>query len=166
MTEPPGLPPELPPDPFRPPDQPYAGPPPAAPGPPPYGQPPPYGAPLPSPARRNGLGTAALVLGIVAILPCSWMVLIPAVLAVVFGFVGRGRVRRQEATNRGAATTGIVLGSLALVPGVALWGLLLVNVDEVQRFNDCNRAHAGDQTAQDQCARDFVHDVFGVDTSR
>ena len=172
MTEPP--------DPFRPPAEPSGAPqpaptPPAAPpagptygapqyGAPPYGQPAPYGAPV-APSGRNGLGTAALVLGIVAILPCSWFLVVPGVLALVFGLVGRGRVKRREATNGGAATTGIVLGSLALVAGVLVWGFLLANVDAFQRFDDCTTLHRDDSSAQEQCMRDFMHDVFGTTSS-
>lgn len=57
---------------------------------------------------RNGLGTAALVLGIIGVL-CGlvpllfWAAGVLAVLALVFGFVGIGRARRGQATNRGAA---------------------------------------------------------------
>ena len=157
------------------PQDPFAAPPPDAPPPqpatpspaPPYGAPsyagaPPYGAPLPATGVRNGMGTAALVLGLVAIVPCSWMVLIPAVLAIVFGFVGRGRVKRGEATNRGAATTGIVLGAVSLLLGVVVWGFLLANIDAFNRLNDCTDAANGNSTLEDQCAKDFVKDVFGV----
>ena len=46
---------------------------------------------------RNGLGTAALVLGILALVTC-WTVIggvVLGVLAVIFGFIGRGRVKRN-----------------------------------------------------------------------
>lgn len=79
-----------------------------------YGQ---YGAP---PVRRNNnMGVAALVLGVVAVLigPCS-------ILAVIFGRIGLNRVARGEATNRGVAQAGFVLGLVTL----ALWilGLILL----------------------------------------
>jgi hypothetical protein len=76
-----------------------------------------YGAP--PIRRRNGMGVAALVLGIVGFLvgPCS-------VLAIVFGRIGLNRVARGEATNRGVAQAGFVLGIVTLL----LWilGLILV----------------------------------------
>ena len=76
-----------------------------------------YGAP--PVRRRNGMGTAALVLGIVGFLigPCS-------ILAIVFGRIGLNRAARGEATNRGMAQAGFVLGIVTLV----LWilGLILV----------------------------------------
>src|ERR1700722_4273019 len=80
-----------------------------------------YGTP--ATGVRNGVGTAALVLGILAIV-LSWTVLggiVLGVLAVIFGIVGRGRANRGEATNRGSATAGIVTG----VIGVVLAGALI-----------------------------------------
>ncbi|MCA1221609.1 DUF4190 domain-containing protein [Streptomyces sp. 8L] len=66
---------------------------------------------------RGGLGTAALVLGIIGVvLSWYWPVgLVLGVLAVVFGVVGRRRVLRGEATNAGTAKAGLVLGIVGLV---------------------------------------------------
>ncbi|WP_194913839.1 DUF4190 domain-containing protein [Catenulispora rubra] len=76
-----------------------------------------YGAP--PVRRRNGMGVAALVLGIVGFLigPCS-------ILAIVFGRIGLNRVARGEATNRGVAQAGFVLGIVTLL----LWilGIILL----------------------------------------
>ena len=159
-------------DPFTPPSDPYGVPqqpaqPQAAPPtygtPPPYGQPLPYGTPAPLGSRRNGLGTAALVLGIVSF--CLFGFVIPPVLAIVFGFIGRNRAKRGEASNKGVATAGAVLGIVTLAFAAVVYGVLIANFSAFQRLQDCQRAHPGDQTAQDQCARDFVHDVFGIDTT-
>lgn len=83
------------------------------------GAPPPYGAPYGAPAAQgvaNGLGTAALVLGIIGVVLALFVVGgLLGIVAVIFGFVGRGRVKRGRASNRGAATTGIVLGALSVV---------------------------------------------------
>lgn len=81
--------------------------------------PPPSGGYGPEPGRgmapRNGLGTAALACGIIAIV----LSLIPAinlftwplgVLAIVFGGVGWSRANKGQATNKGQAITGLVLG--------------------------------------------------------
>ncbi len=84
----------------------------------------------------NGFGTAALVLGIVAVMAAVngwWLFLLPvavatAVLAIVFGVVGRRRAGEGSATNRGQATAGLTLGivasALVAVGGVAVavWG--------------------------------------------
>jgi hypothetical protein len=85
-----------------------------------------YGQPFPPghQSARNGMGTAALVLGIIGVV-LSWTVypgFILGILAIVFGAIGLGRVRRGEATNRGAARAGLVLGIVAL----ALLMLLVV----------------------------------------
>jgi hypothetical protein len=90
----------------------------------------PYPAWLP-PAPRNGLGTAALVVGIVgavAAVSCFGAVLgLPlGVLALVFGIVGRRRVRRAEATNGGQALAGIILGAVAVVISIVMVVLLVV----------------------------------------
>lgn len=67
-----------------------------------------YGAPPMQP--RNGMGVAALVMGIIGFLigPCS-------ILAIIFGRIGLTRVARGEATNRGVAQAGFVLGIVTLV---------------------------------------------------
>ncbi len=145
---------------------PYGTPPPppyGAPQPPPYGEPAPYGAPVPGGQRKNGLGTAALVLGIAGLLPCFWVAFVPSVLAIVFGVIGRGRVKRREASNGGAAMTGIVTGLVSVVFGAVIWGFVLTHVDAVNQYSDCAEANQGDTVATDQCARDFLHDVFGID---
>lgn len=92
----------------------------AYPGSGPYG-----GAPAPHQQQpaRNGLGTAALVLGIIGALAglvplLFWLAGILGVLALVLGLVGRGRVKRGEAVNKGVTITGAVLGLVALVLSV------------------------------------------------
>ncbi|WP_327375973.1 DUF4352 domain-containing protein [Streptomyces sp. NBC_01216] len=81
-------------------------------------------APQPSPAAlRNGLGTTALILGIIGtvsgLIPLFfWLAGILGVIALILGLVGRGRVKRGEANNKGVTTTGAVLGLAALVLSV------------------------------------------------
>lgn len=97
--------------------------------PPAYGQPPyaapGYGSPYPmGVAPRNGMGTAALVLGIIAVVlsVTVWGGVILGILAIIFGSVGMGRARRGEATNRGSAMAGLILGIVA----IALLVLLVI----------------------------------------
>ncbi|MFD4946361.1 DUF4190 domain-containing protein, partial [Streptomyces sp. NPDC058409] len=71
----------------------------------------------------NGMGTAAMVLGILAIcLFCIYGIpsLILGALALIFGILGRKRVQRGEATNSGQALAGIIMGSIGIVFGVAI----------------------------------------------
>ncbi|GGX88601.1 DUF4190 domain-containing protein [Streptomyces fructofermentans] len=77
--------------------------------------------PVMPPMPSNGLGTAALVLGIIAAVGfCLWPVaLVCGVLAVIFGAIGRGKARRGEATNPGQALAGIICGVVGIALGVA-----------------------------------------------
>lgn len=77
----------------------------------------------PQVAARNGLGTAALILGIIGtvsgLIPLLfWLAGILGVIALILGLTGRGRVKRGQATNKGVTTTGAVLGLAALVLSV------------------------------------------------
>ncbi|MGW5045956.1 DUF4190 domain-containing protein [Streptomyces griseoluteus] len=95
-----------------------------------YPQPPAYGwpgAPM-GPAPQNNAGTAALVLGILSIvLFCLYGVvsLILGVIAVILGVQGRRRADRGEATNRGQAQAGFVLGIIGIIVGVATLALFI-----------------------------------------
>ncbi|MGW1431528.1 DUF4190 domain-containing protein [Streptomyces sp. NPDC002431] len=132
--------------------------------PPPAG---PYGYPAPQPAPpyggypsypgygqtawgvappSNGLGTAAMVLGILAVcLFCVYGIpsLILGTLALIFGILGRKRAQRGEATNSGQALTGIILGSIGITLGVVIisffvW-IIAANIDEYEEdgtYND------------------------------
>jgi hypothetical protein len=133
-------------------DQPAAPPPPpgyGGPTPPPgYGQPgwpqqPPPGTGWDAPGygnwaptRNNGLGTAALVLGILSLPALVTVVggVVLGILAIIFGFLGRGRVKRREADNGGMALAGIILGfvSLAISVLVVLFVVVLAN-----KYDDC-----------------------------
>lgn len=82
-----------------------------------YPQAPGYGMPM---QPSNGMGTAGLVLGIIGVV-CSLTIameilgMILGILAIIFGAIGRGKANRGEATNRGAATAGLVCGIIATV---------------------------------------------------
>ena len=72
----------------------------------------------------NGLGTAALVLGIVGTVFC-WVPLFGfalGVLAVVLGGLGMAAATRGEATNWTVAAWGLGLGIFAL----AFWPILII----------------------------------------
>ncbi|MFH9737528.1 DUF4190 domain-containing protein [Streptomyces roseolus] len=96
-------------------------------GPSAYGYPPAHPAAYgPMPGQYNGMGTAAMVLGIIG--TCIfWFYGVPSivlgVLALIFGILGRKRAHRGEATNGGAAMAGIVLGIVSMVLGAALIAL-------------------------------------------
>ncbi|MGP3968605.1 hypothetical protein [Streptomyces sp. 6N223] len=90
------------------------------------------GWPVVGPAgHRNGLGTAALVLGVIA--AClSWtfvlspVVLVLGVLALIFGIVGARRARGGGATNRTAALGGLWTGAGSVAIAVVHVVLLVI----------------------------------------
>jgi hypothetical protein len=89
-----------------------------------YGWP---GMPMP----RNGLGVAALVLGILSVcLLCMYGVVsvMLCILAVVFGVKGRKRADQGEADNRGQAQAGFVLGIIGIALGIAVATLMIIGI--------------------------------------
>ncbi|NVN50914.1 DUF4190 domain-containing protein [Mycolicibacterium hippocampi] len=149
-------------------------------------QPPPYGAypggyppppsqygpqyggyPPPAPAApKNGLGTASLVVAIISLFSVVGGVVL-GVVAVILGFLGRGRVKRGEANNGGIAMAGIVLGVLSIVVSVvaiaiAVWGFREVGGTD---YVDCLSRAGSDQQAIEACADEFtqrVEDQFSL----
>ncbi|MFF8379846.1 DUF4190 domain-containing protein [Streptomyces sp. NPDC015661] len=78
---------------------------------------------------RNGLGTAALILGIIGTISgfiplFFWLAGILGLIALILGLVGKGRVKRGEANNKGVALTGVILGLASLILSVV--GLVIV----------------------------------------
>ncbi|MFD4787049.1 DUF4190 domain-containing protein [Streptomyces sp. NPDC058459] len=121
----------------------YPGPPgyPGAPNPGGYPPPPAYGWPgVPmGPGPQNTAGTAALVLGILSIvLLCLYGVasMVLGVVAVILGVQGRRRADRGEATNRGQAQAGFVLGIIGIVMGVAVLAFVIGLFAFVQHRED------------------------------
>lgn len=83
--------------------------PPTTPPPPPggYGGNPGYGA-----APQNGMGTAALIFGI---LQFFCLGIVGSILALVLGKIGMDKADQGLANNRGVAKAGFVLGIIGLV---------------------------------------------------
>ncbi|MCX5533090.1 DUF4352 domain-containing protein [Streptomyces sp. NBC_00006] len=86
---------------------------------------PPFQQQPPQQVARNGLGTAALILGVIGALSgliplLFWLAGILGVIALILGLTGRGRAKRGEATNKGVALTGTILGLAAM--GLAVFG--------------------------------------------
>ncbi|MGP9018249.1 DUF4190 domain-containing protein [Streptomyces sp. BR1] len=79
------------------------------------------GAPL------NGFGTTAMVLGILSIvLFCLWgLGIILGILALIFGFLGRGRAKRGQSTNGGQSLAGIILGAVGIAVSAVFLGLVI-----------------------------------------
>ncbi|MFD5428617.1 DUF4190 domain-containing protein [Streptomyces sp. NPDC127084] len=116
----------------------------------PWGTPPvSAGGPWPSypalpPQPRNAMGISALVLGTVGavlgmVVVLFWMAWLPALLAVVFGFIGLRQARKGLATNRGMALAGVILGAVGLLFSV---GGGIFAVVTVKKAADSARAKA------------------------
>ena len=139
-------------------------------GPPPQGPPPggyPAGGYQATTGRRNGMGTTALVLGVVALVLVLLLLFSPlgallGLLAVLFGILGLIRVNRGEADNRGQAVAGLVTGALALLFGilftisVGTW--FATHVNDFRRFGNCMDKATG-QAAHEDCARQLSNDL-------
>ncbi len=173
----PEIPPATPAPPAGPPQYPYAYPP-GVPGPAgQYGVPPqglypgayppppmPYGAYPNAPvAPRNGLGIAALVTAIVAVISSFTIFggIALGVVAVILGIVARSRVKRGEADNGGVALAGIVLGVVAIAVSVALMvlGVWVFKTVGGGDYVDCVQQAGQDQSKVDQCTADFRQSV-------
>lgn len=136
-----------------------------------YPPPPPYGSyggyPPPAPsAPKNGLGVASLVVAIVGLFTVFGGIVL-GVVAIILGFLGRGRVKRGEATNGGIAVAGIVLGALSILVSIAAIAFAVWGFNEVGGgdYIDCVSRAGSDQQAIDDCANEFtqrVEDQFSV----
>jgi hypothetical protein len=112
--------------------------------------------------HRNGLGTAALVVGVVALLT-SWLVLggLLGIVAVILGVIGLGRVKRREASNRGSAIAGVVLGVLSALVAAAVIaaGAAFFTSDTFQNLAECLEQAGPDPAAQQECQREAEQNV-------
>lgn len=106
-----------------------ASPPPPPPGPPPgaYAYPPVPGYPPPAypvKPKANGFALTSMILGILGLTIGLCLLFFPVmpILAVVFGYVGLGQMRKTGAPGRGYAITGLVTGYI----GIALALLWLI----------------------------------------
>ncbi|WP_330312316.1 DUF4352 domain-containing protein [Streptomyces sp. NBC_00523] len=120
---------------------------------PPHSQPQqPYGpahAPGLRPAR-NGLGIAALILGLIGavsgLIPfLFWLAGILGTIALILGLVGRGRAKRGEATNKKMATFGTVLALIALIMSVV--GAVITFRAVGDAVDDLNKAVSDTKTS-------------------
>jgi uncharacterized protein YacL len=117
-------------------------------------------------APRNGIGTAALVFGIIGLITC-WTViggLVLGLLAAILGFVGRGRANRGEATNGGSAVAGVVLGLVSVVVAIVLIAVgatfLVHHKKDINNLQSCLN-NANTQSQRNSCNQQFSNSVNG-----
>ncbi|GAB3680292.1 DUF4190 domain-containing protein [Streptomyces sparsus] len=116
----------------------------------------------PQGSPRNGLGIAALVLGIIA-LATFWTVvggIILGIVAIVLGIIGFRRQRQGVATNGTMAIVGAVLGALGLIASAIILavGVSFFNSEEFGNLTEClEQAETAEE--QQECERDFSDQV-------
>ncbi|GAA4941869.1 hypothetical protein EV188_11345 [Actinomycetospora succinea] len=83
--------------------------------------------PVEEPAKRNGMGTPALVLGLLAAATCwtGWAGVVLGLPAVVAGYLGARRAFHNLATDGASSLGGLVTGAIGLVAGaIIVWPTL------------------------------------------
>lgn len=123
----------------------------------------PYGSPYgePRPVSRNGMGTAALVLGLLGLLLGVLLIggLLGA-LAVVFGAIGLSRARHGRASNGWAALTGIITGALGMLIAVVLVvAVVRVYGPTFDTYFRCLQRAQGNPTTVQSCVTQFQRQI-------
>lgn len=121
------------------------------------------GYPPPAPGPRNGLGIAALVLGVAGLL-ATWSViggLALGIAATVLGFLGYRRATSGQANNGAVAMSGLVLGALAIVVSlvfIPIWAGFMTEIGYSQ-YSDCMSEAGQNQTAVNACLQQFQNRI-------
>ena len=123
---------------------------------------------MPPAARpRNGLGVAALVLGVASLVAAVSFVLFPlgllgGLVAAVLGVIALTRGRSKGATNTGQASAGLVCAILALavaiVFSVRVGTFVARNTKVFTSFENCI-AKASNRSEVSTCIADFANRI-------
>jgi hypothetical protein len=110
---------------------------------------------------KNGIGIAAMVVGIVALVLCwiPFLGLVLAIVAVVLGIVGIRKASRGEATNKGMAIAGVATGGLALLVGAFFTIATIAIFDDIGSLVECvEQAETAEeeQACNDRFERDLT----------
>jgi hypothetical protein len=121
------------------------------------------------PRGNDGMALAAMIVGILSLL-IAWIPFvgilgtIGGIVAVVLGFVGRGRIKRSGAGGNGMAVTGIATGAVAIVLSVLITGFFFVAGDgffaEFGSYVECVE-ETGDEAACQRQLEDGLFERFG-----
>jgi uncharacterized protein DUF4190 len=117
--------------------------------------------------RRNGMGTTALVVGVVALVLVVLLLFAPlgallGLVAVLLGILGLVRVNRGDADNRGQAVAGLITGAIALLVGafltVSIGTWFSTHVNDFNNFGRClDRANG--PAAREACGRELSRNL-------
>ena len=116
---------------------------------------------------RNGLGVAALVIGVASLVAAASFTLFPLALiaglvGTIIGIVALTRASAGRATNSGQAIAGTIVSGVALIIAIVFtvrvgtW--VARNTDVFTRFDKCI-AQAGDRTDVSTCIARLAQDV-------
>jgi len=76
------------------------------------------------PPKTSGMAIASLVLGVLSMMGAA-VLLVPTILAIVFGHIAHSRIRKDpRLTGSGLAITGFILGYVSIIFGIMMAGLL------------------------------------------
>lgn len=122
----------------------------------------PYQAGL-GPRLHSGMATAALILGILAIVTGVTVVggVILGLLAIIFGTIAARRARRGEALGHGRAVAGIVTGIIGVVLAIGLiaLGASLFNTKAGKDLRSCLNQAGTNQAQIQHCNSQFQHQI-------
>ena len=106
--------------------------------PPGYGQPQgyqPYGfQPVAQQSKTSGMAIASLVCSLAGLLLCG----VPAILGVIFGFVGLSQTKDGARNGRGMAMAGLIIGVAVVLLWGALWVAIANDPDHCIEFGTSN----------------------------
>jgi hypothetical protein len=83
-----------------------------------------YGGPPGPPvyqAKTNGLAITSMILGILGFFTCG----VTSILALIFGYVANGQIKRTGENGQGMALAGIILGWILTGLWILYWILVL-----------------------------------------
>jgi membrane-bound ClpP family serine protease len=127
----------------------------------------PAAAPSPTVRQRNGLGVAALVLGVASLVAVASFVLFPlaligGIVGVILGAIALNRAGRGVSMNRGQAIAGLTCSAVALILAIVLsvrvgtWAS--DNRKPLGRLESC-LTKAGNGTAVGDCFARFAKEI-------
>lgn len=123
-----------------------------------------WGQPTPT-GRNDGVAVAALIIGILSLL-VAWIPFIGligalgGIVALILGFVARGRIKRTGASGNGMALTGIITGIVALLLGALITiGLFVLGGDlfgeSFRSYAECIEETGDEALCQEQLEQDL-----------
>jgi hypothetical protein len=110
-------------------------------------------------APKNGLGIAALVVAVIALLGSFSIVggILGGIVAVILGVIGRGRVKSGEANNGGVALAGIILGAIAIIVSLVFIPIYVGLFKDIGGggYLECLQQAGQDSAAVEQCSEEL-----------